>query len=65
MAVRSSETESEQIREFSLTRKAGLEGGAGNCLKCCCKVRTGHMSEFLIFGIGMQSGSSGKWRFLM
>ena len=38
MAVRSSAMESERILEFSLTRKAGLEGGAGNCLKCCCKV---------------------------
>ena len=65
MAVRSSATESERIREFSLTRKAGLEGGAGNCLKCCCKVRTGHMTELLIFGIGMQNGSSGNWRLLV
>ena len=63
--MRSSATESERIREFSLTRKAGQEVGAGNCLKCCCKVRTGHMTEFLIFGIGVQSGSSGNWRFLV
>ena len=49
------------MREFSLTRKAELEGGAGNCLKCCCKVRTGHMTECWIFGISMQSGSSGNW----
>ena len=64
MAVRSSAIESERILEFSLMRKAGLEGGAGNCLNCCCKVRTGHMTECWNFGICMQSGSSGNWRFL-